>query len=70
MRPADSRTTDAGIMMSWDSAASATYTIQWSTDHHTWHNAMTGVGSGGTTTSMMLPDTFDVPFVVFRVLEE
>ena len=56
--------------LSWSSESSATYTVEWSSDYITWNTVQTGIGSGGSETTVNVLDTFNAPFVVFRVNEE
>ena len=56
--------------LNWSSESSATYTVEWSTDYITWNTVQTGIGSGGSETTVNVLDTFNAPFVVFRVNEE
>jgi hypothetical protein len=58
------------VSVSWNSMPDASYRVEWSTDHQTWHLLQAGVSSQGAVTTFTFVDAFGEPFVLFRVVEE
>ncbi len=56
-----------GIDLAWSSETGACYAIEWSTSYASWIAAGSEVASQGSETTINLADTFDEPYVVFRV---
>ncbi|MFT5498875.1 MAG: hypothetical protein ACI9TH_004290 [Kiritimatiellia bacterium] len=53
----------------WNSSVGVTYKLQQTTTYDAWTDVAT-VPSQGAETSVLVPDTFMTPFVVFRVIVE
>ena len=58
------------MTLSWNSMPGASYRVEWSTNHTTWTPLLSGIASQGTTTMLIMADTFGSPFLLFRILEE
>jgi hypothetical protein len=58
------------LRLLWNSMPGANYRVEWSFDFNTWYPLFSGISTQGSQTMLSFADSFGLPFVIFRVLEE
>jgi hypothetical protein len=55
-------------VITWNAIPGAAYSIEWSTNYTTWTPHATGVVASSSSMTLAIPDDFNQPFVIFRVV--